>query len=165
MRAPFVFLLLLLAACGDPGTSGAICERTFEPYPDLISGRTRTKANATYLDAMALYAKGDYAGAKEGLKTFLAEQRDDQSAYIYLACCHLALDEPYEAELQLDHLERSNTLQFDDQIDWYTVVCWVCGDQLDRARAGAVRISGSKAHTYSKEAAALLEGLDAGQGK
>lgn len=162
MRSHFVFLLVVVSACGEKGPSGTLCERTFQPYSDLTAGRARTKANANYLEAMALYAQRDYAGAKDGLKTFLAEQRDDQSAYVYLACCHLALGEPYAAELQLDHLQRSNTLQFDDQIDWYTVVCWVCSDQLERARTGAEHIAISKAHTYSKDAATLLKGLDAG---
>ncbi|MBL7940586.1 MAG: hypothetical protein JNL43_14590 [Flavobacteriales bacterium] len=156
-----LLLLILLSACGTGGPTGTLCERTFQPYPDMISGRTRTPANGVYLDAMALYVQHDYAGAKEGLKAFLSMQRDDKSAYIYLASCHLALGEPFDAELQLDHLERSNTLQFDDQIDWYTVVCWVCSDQLDRAREGAERIARSKAHTYSNEAAELLKGLDA----
>ncbi len=166
MRPPFVlFVLLLLSACGDSGSSGSVCEQVFQPYPDMITGRVRTKANGPYLDAMALYAQRDYAGAKEGLTAFLQQQRDDRSAYIYLACCHLALGEPFEAELQLDHLERDNIVQFDDQIEWYTVVCWVCSDQWDRARAGAERIVGSKAHTYSKEAAALLDALEAGAGK
>jgi len=114
---------------------------------------------------MALYAQRDYVGAKEGLKTFLAQQRDDRSAYMYLACCHLASGEPYEAELQLDHLERDNIMQFDDQIDWYSVVCWVCSDQLDRAKTGAERIATLKAHTYSKEATALLKELEVKMGR
>jgi hypothetical protein len=144
---------------------GDLCARTFEPYPDLITGRARTPLNAAYLDAMALYAQGDYAGARDGLKPFLKVQRADLSPYIYLACCHLALGEPYEAELQLDHLERSSLLQFDDQVQWYTVVCWVCSGQLDRARTGAQRIVAARAHTYRKEAMALLEELGSATGQ
>ncbi len=152
-------ILVLGVGCTGGSEDRTLCERTFEPYPDLISQRTRTNLNATYLDAMALYAKGDYAGARDGFVPFLKVQRADLTPYIYLACSYLALGEPYEAELQLDHLQRSNILQYDDQIEWYRVVCWVCSDQLDRARKGAQAIVDGPAHTYKEEARTLLQEL------
>ncbi len=127
----------------------------------MISGRTRTGLNGSYLDAMAAYSSGNYADARDSLKSFLTVQRADLTPYIYLASCYLALGEPYEAELQLDHLERSDILQFDDQVEWYTVVCWVCSGQLDRARRGAERIVARSVHTYKNEAKALMEELPA----
>ncbi len=156
----FPLLFVVFCGCGPADAPGTLCERTFQPYPDMITGRARTGMNAAYLDAMALYAKEDYAGARDGLKPFLHDQRADLTPYIYLACCYIALGEPYEAELQLDHLERSQILQYDDQIEWYTIVCWVCSGQLDRARVGAQAIVDGKAHTYSKEAAVLLKELE-----
>lgn len=150
--------VLFLSGCSVP-EHGNLCERTFEPYPDLNSGRMRTNLNGAYVDAMALYNKGDFAGARDGLVPYLKAQRADLTPYIYLACSYLALGEPFEAELQLDHLEHSNILQYDDQIEWYTVVCWVCSGQLERARKGAQLIVSSPAHTYKKEAARLLNEL------
>ena len=155
--------LVFIVGCNASGEQD-LCKKTFEPYPDLISGRTRTNSNKAYLDAMALYSKGDHAGARDGFIPYLKVQRADLTPYIYLACSYLALGEPYEAELQLDHLKRSNILQYDDQIEWYRVVCWVCSGQLERARKGAEAIAGAKAHTYKREAAQLLKDLPANEG-
>lgn len=155
--------MVLMPGCGTDTAKGTLCERTFQPYPDMITGRARNGSNATYLDAMALYGKQDYAGARDGLKSFLHDQRADLTPYIYLASCYLALGEPYEAELQLDHLEHSPNLQYDDQVEWYTIVCWVCSGQLDRAREGAEGIVNGRSHTYKKEAADLLKELGSAQ--
>lgn len=152
-------LLGLLVSCGQGQDPEALCGRFFEPYQDMISQRTRTKLNATYLDAMALYNQGDYGAAKDSLEKFLDVQRADLTGYIYLACCYLALGDADKAELQLDHLEHSNILHYEDQIEWYTVLCWVCSGQLDRARSGAQRIADGGAHTYRKEAKDLIEAL------
>lgn len=160
MRWSLLLSVGLFFSCGPKAPEGSLCERTFEPYPDIVSSRTRTHLNEAYLDAMALYNRGDYAGARDGFIHFLKVQRAELTPYIYLASSYLALGEPYEAELQLDHLQRSNILQFRDQIEWYRVVCWVCSDQLDRARVGAQKIVTAKAHTYSNEARALLKQLD-----
>ncbi len=138
---------------------GTLCERMFEPYPDMISGRARTSLNGQYLDAMALYAQGELAGARDGLRKYIEIKGFEKTAHIYLASCYLALNEPFEAELQLDHLERASTMQFKDQTEWYTVLCWLCSEQDDRALTGSQRIATSTAHTYKAEAAKLLEEL------
>lgn len=155
-----VFVLLLLCGCSERGDSD-LCERVFVPYPDMISQRTRTHLNSTYLDGMAMYSAGDFAGARDSIEKFIRVQRADLTGYMYLACSYLALGDPYRAELQLDHLSKRDILHYDDQIEWYTVVCWVCSGQLDRARTGAERIVAKKVHTYSKEAGKLLNELQA----
>lgn len=149
-------LILLLSGCGGPDQED-LCEAVFQPYPDMISERARTTLNGTYLDGMALYAAGDYAGARDSIERFLRIQRADLTGYVYLASAYLALGDPYKAELQLDHLERGNNLHYDDQISWYTVVCWVCSGQLDRARVGATRIAEGPSHTYRADAKRLLQ--------
>lgn len=159
-----ILLVLGLVAC-DPAPAGDLCSRTFKPYPDMISGRVRTNLNGTYLDAMALYAKEDFRGARDGLKLYLEQKGFEQNAHMYLACAYLATGEPFEAELQLDHLEKANTMQFKDQTEWYTVVCLLCSDQLDRALAGAKAIATSKSHTYKAEAVQLVEELHVRQKK
>jgi len=153
-------LTVLLAACSG-SEQEELCASIFEPYPDMISERTRTHMNATYLDGMALYAAGNYEGARDSISKFLKVQRADLTGYMYLACSYLALGDPDKAELQLDHLDRSNLLHFDDQIEWYTIVSWVCGGQYDRARAGATRIAEGRSHTYRSEAKKLLKLLPA----
>ncbi len=157
-----LWLGLLLTACGG-SEKDELCAKTFVPYPDMISDRTRTPLNATYLDGMALYASGAYEGARDSITKFLRVQRADLTGYMYLACSYLALGDPDKAELQLDHLDRANILHYDDQIDWYRVVCWVCGGQFDRARTGATRIAEGRAHTYRSEAKKLLKLLPAPQ--
>ena len=156
------FLLVLavvcLLGCGT-APAGDLCIHTFKPYPDMVSGRVRTTLNGTYLDAMAKYSQEDYTGARDGLKHYLEEKGFEKNAHMYLACAYLATGEPFEAELQLDHLERASTMQFKDQTEWYTVVCLLCSDQLDRALEGAVKIASSKAHRYKIEAAQLVKDL------
>lgn len=156
---PLILLLVGLTGC-DPTPAGDLCSRTFDPYPDMISGRVRTNLNGTYLDAMAKYAEEDFVGARDGLKAYIHEKGFEKNAHMYLACAYLATGEPFEAELQLDHLEKANTLQFKDQTEWYTVVCWLCSDQKDRALEGAKKISSAKAHAYKAEAAQLVKALE-----
>lgn len=160
-----VVLPLGLMSCG-PGADGSdLCQDIFEPYPDMVSQRTRTTGNALYLDGMALYANEDYAGARDSLEKYLDVQRADLTGYMYLACAYLALGNADKAELQLDHLGRGNNLHYTDQIEWYRLVCWVCGGQLERARQGAQRIVDKGAHTYKREAMDLLDRLPKGPGR
>ena len=155
----FVVPVMILAGCGDSNTEEDLCAKVFVPYPDMISQRTRTHLNATYVDGMAFYSRGEYVQARDSITKFLDVQRADLTGYIYLACTYLALGDPYKAELQLDHLQKSNILQYDDQIEWYTVVCLVCSGQLERARAEAEAIVAKNNHTYTKEARKLLAEL------
>jgi hypothetical protein len=149
--------VLLLAGCGNKNEE--LCAKIFVPYPDMISQRARTPLNATYIDGMVEYSKGNYAAARDSIEKFIDVQRADLTGYMYLACSYIALGDPYKAELQLDHLGKRDILYYDDQVEWYTVVCWVCSGQLDRARVGAERIVAKGTHTYFKEAKKLLDEL------
>ncbi len=155
-RALLLGGVLALTACGG---DQATCDRFREPYPDLISGRQRTAKNATYLDAMAHYAAGRYAEAIPLLRRYLDQRDAHDGAHLYLACSLLEVGEPFEAELELDHLERSHLRDVRDQTEWYTVLCWLCSDQHERALEGAKGISGQPRHTYAAEARALVEAL------
>lgn len=162
MRWTVFVALLFLSACGGGSGGGDLCDRTFQPYPDLVSDRLRTKDNGVYLDAMALYVGKDFAGAAEGLETYLRRRDAERSARLYLACCYLALERPFDAELQLDRLEQSpQKADFKEQCEWYTVICLLCSNQTERAIQGAQAIAGVKRHTYATEAAALLKALTA----
>ncbi len=146
-----------LSGCGDGGSP---CHRHFEPYPDLVSGRMRTAENATLLDAMTYYAAGNYAAAATGLAAHI-EQHPQQAdvGYLYLANCDLALGRPYEAELQLDFLERWPGRTFRDEIDWYNALCLLCSGQDGRALDAARAIAAAPAHRYKQQAAALAADL------
>ncbi len=152
-----VWLAPLVLACGG----GDLCERTFEPYPDLVSGRVISNSNRTYLHAMELYNDAEYSQAADSLKAYLRMPGYIKTAHLYLSMCHLALGEPYEAELQLDHLRKSNLFNYRDQWEWYTVVCWTCSGQLDRALEGASKIATGRKHTYTAEAARLVKDIQA----
>lgn len=158
MSRSLLVFLLLLCACGNG--DGELCERFFEPYPDMVSGRVRSQDNAALLDVMSLYAQRDYAQAASGLEIYLKRRDADKLARLYLASCYIALDRPFDAELQLDHLEHSTLKEaFRDQCEWYTVVCWLCSDQPDRALEGARTIANAPRHTYRKEATELVKSL------
>ncbi|MFN6117566.1 MAG: tetratricopeptide repeat protein [Flavobacteriales bacterium] len=159
IRPAFVLLLTALLVGSGCGSTGTTCDRFFEPYPDLITGRVRTAKSAEYLDAMAHYREGRYAEAAPLLRSYLNARDAHDGAHLYLACCLLATGEPFEAELELDHLERSHLKDFRDQTEWYTVICWLCSDQRDRALEGAQGIAAKPRHTYAKEAEALVKAL------
>jgi hypothetical protein len=156
-RAAWSFLVLgMLTACEgrkDP------CTAFFQPYPDMVSDRFRTEKNAQLLDGMAAYGIGDYATAAERLKLHVENRRDDDAARIYLTCSYLAIGKPYDAELQLDFLEKSTRPGFRDQVDWYNALCWTCSGQYGRALEQCDRILAAKVHTYSADAARLKEAL------
>ncbi len=160
MRTPtIVALLALLLSTGCGSTPEAACEAHFTPYPDLVSQRVRTIYNDAFVDGMRLYAQQDYAGATSLLEEFAGRSNTDKSVHLYLACCYLATGRPYDAELQIDLLERGNLTQFVDEASWYTVLCWLCSGQEARARDGARRIAEGGRHTYKQQAATLLKTL------
>lgn len=146
-----------LMGCGDDASP---CEHHFEPYPDIITGRMRTEENATLLDAMTYYTAGNYAAAATGLAAHI-EQHPQQAdvGYLYLANCYLALERPFDAELQLDFLERWPGRTFRDEIDWYNTLCLVCSGQDGRALDAARAIADAPAHRYKQQAAALAADL------
>lgn len=159
-----IALLIALSsftACGPVNSETDACHRHFKPYQDLISGQARNPKNGPYLDAMVHYSAGDYAAAASGLETYLQQRGAARSANIYLACCYLALDRPYDAELRIDMLENSHERNFADQCAWYTVLCWLCSGQVERARTGAQSIAQAPRHAYKAEAARLLDDLNA----
>ena len=149
ITARCILLLVVTALCacrgeenkGNNGSGADLCLRTFEPYQDLISGRVRNEENARYVDAMVHYSAKEYAAAAEGLTRYLERKGAAKSAYLYLACCDLALGKPYDAELHIDQLEMSNVHDFKDQCEWYTVLCWLCSQQDERALDGAESIA------------------------
>ena len=93
------------------------------------------------------------------LETYLQQPNPNKAAHLYLANCYLAMGRPFDAELQIDHLENSHLKGFEDQCEWYTVVSWLCSDQLDRALTGARGIT-SRRHTYEREARDLVTALE-----
>ena len=162
MKTMFIGLLaaaLILAGC-DGAQDKDACKRYFTPYPDLFANTERTVRNGELLDAMAKYRTGDFAGAEELLKVYVKRPASKEIALIYLASAQLAQGRPYDAELQLDHLEASNLKNMSDQTEWYTLLCWVCSEQHDRAVVEARRIAGSGRHTYQREARDLLNVLE-----
>ena len=157
-RRPYLFLAVTGIACASP--SSTPCERFFEPYPDLVTGTARTAANAQLLDAMTHYTAGEFEAAVKDLQGFIeTHPQDADRPYLYLANCYLALGKPYDAELQLDFLERWPLKPFRDEIDWYNALCMVCSDQLDRALEQAQAIATAPRHTYRAQAQELVKAL------
>lgn len=160
MNRTLLLLPLLFASCAGRVDTDSLCTEHFRPYPDMISGQARNAKNSAYVDAMTRYKAGDYAEAGDMLQAYLAERRDaSKSAYMYLASCQLATGKPYEAELTLDRLEHSTEQGFSDQCEWYTVLCWLCSGQQDRALGGARLVASQERHTYKKQAVRLVEEL------
>lgn len=152
-------LLALVAAgtgCSTGNGNGNLCSSTFEPYPDLITGRVIRELHRSFLDGMEAYSRSDHDEAAEQLAAYVQQVQYNKAAHLYLANSYIALGKPFDAELQLDHLENSNLKDYVDQTDWYTVVCWVCSDQLDRALTGAQKIATGRRHTYTREAEQLV---------
>jgi tetratricopeptide (TPR) repeat protein len=158
--APVILLMLLLHPSCGTADDRELCDRYFEPYPDLISSRSTTRAHQGYVNAMSLYAEGDFEGALDSLKAYLRVPGFEKSAHLYVAMCLLATGEPEQAELHIDHLENSNIKGFRDQSEWYTLLSWVCSGQYQRALPEARRISGAR-HTYREQASALARDLAA----
>ncbi len=156
------FLMLVAAfglmSCG--GDRSNLCAHTFEPYPDLISGRVVNRSNRQFLHGMDAYRQKDYRTAVDSLHAYVGSPGFNKTAHLYLANAYLALGRPYEAELQLDHLRNSPQQLFRDEWEWYTVVSWACSDQADRALAGARRIADGRRHTYQEQARRLVKRLE-----
>jgi len=157
MHAIRVALLAgLLMGCGN--SDKALCEDFFEPYPGLITGRVVMETNRPFLDAMQAYRKGDHAAVVDTLESYIRMPGFNKTAHLYLANAYLATGRPYDAELQLDHLGNDPRGLYRDEREWYTVLCWVCSGQRDRALAGAKKIAARK-HTFQDEARRLVDRL------
>lgn len=155
-------LLFAMAGTGCMNGSGneALCESTFSPYPDLITGRVINERHIALLDGMEAYTKGDYKQATEHLSDYVETKGFNKAAHLYLAISYIALGEPFEGERHLDYLENSSIREaYKDQTEWYTVVCWLCSDQTDRALVGARKIAEGGKHTYKREAEQLVTKL------
>jgi len=158
VRTVFLFTVLALAmGCSDKQDP---CSRFFRPYPDTVSGRFRTDRNGPFLDAMAAYSRGDHATAAAQLKAYVDQDRSAEDAVrLYLACSYLAIGKPYDAELQLDFLEKSPLKGFNDEVDWYNALCWTCSGQYGRAVEQCDRIIAAKVHARKVDAEALKKAL------
>ena len=158
MRWSLLPLIVLLACTSNDGD---LCTRFYKPYPNMIGQRPRTAGNATLLDAMAAYDRGDFATAATGLSAAIEKDADDRLARMYLVSALLGSGEPYKAEMHLDFLERVPDETFKDQTEWYNTLCWLCSGQFDRAMRESTRIAALPTHTYKEEATALAKALTA----
>ncbi len=155
---PLVCAVLLVHACSGPATDP--CATFFTPYPDLYSSTERNANNARFLDALAPYQAKDYAAAATSLEAYVRITGANPMARLYLASSLLAIGKPYDAEMHLDVFERSRLKEAGDEAEWFTLLCWVCSGQKDRALPEARRIAAQKLHTYREQAAALAKALE-----
>ena len=154
---PALLLAILVSSCtqSDPAS---LCERFYSPYPDMVSGRTRTGANSEMLDAMAHYSQKDYPAAIEGLQRILDRDAGDMTARLYMASAQLAAGDPYKAEMHLDFMENVRASSFRDQVEWYDALCWLCEGDTAKA-AQQARWIASRPQTYRKQAQDLADAL------
>lgn len=155
MRSFLLPLILLGTACG----SGDACKDHFTPYEDLVSGRLRTESNAAFIDGMAHYTNGDFHEASTLLAAHVERSDHEPLPRLYLACSYLAMGKPYEAELQLDLIDRDDHDAFRDHVQWYRVLCHVCSGQGPRARTELELIVDKPRHTFHAQALELLSDL------
>lgn len=156
LLAPLAIALTVISCTSNDPTS--LCDRFFTPYPDMVGQRPRTSVNGDFLDAMALYSDEKYNDAIPALQRVV--DRDDQNfaARLYLASALLASGDPYKAEMHLDFLENYKARAFQDQVEWYNCLCWLCEGNTTKAEQQARWIA-SRPHTYRTEAGELAAAL------
>lgn len=155
---PLLLLAMGLMACKREQVADP-CSRFFLPYPDHVSDRLVTERSQGLVEAMAAYNAQRHEEAATLLKAHLDRFPQDHSARMYLASSYLATGHPYDAELQLDFLERTRQVVFKDPVDWYNALCWLCSGQTDRALQQAERIATQRRHTYKAQAQELVKAL------
>jgi hypothetical protein len=153
--------MMLAVSCADSAMEGSLCERNFEPYANLNKGIARNSINGALVDAMVPYDQGDHIAAVPLLEAYLTRPDAQEIANLYLASSYMATGRYFDAELRLDKAENSNSRQFKDPCEWYTVLCWLCTDQRPRALQGARTIATAKLHTYKQQAQQLVKDLEA----
>ncbi len=156
LTLPSVLLLLVLGVSCTTNDD-TLCKRYYVPYPDLVGQRQRTTQNASFLDAMSAYSRGEYAVAAEGLKTYVDKNEKDVTARMYLASALLGAGEPSKAEMHLDFIERSPNIGFKDQVEWYNALCYLCSGQYTRCLQQSMWIAQRPAHTYKEQAQELVD--------
>lgn len=161
MRSKFLIVasLCLVLGCGERDTVD-LCAKYSLVYPDIISGREETVRNKELMAGMQDYNKKDYTKAIAHFDKHLATFPKEAAAYLYKASSELQLQEPFKAELTLDHLERLPDPAFTDQMDYYNLMCLICSAQYERAQLLAERISNGRVHTYSEQAYEILSDLN-----
>lgn len=132
----------------------------FQPYTDLIGGQGANARNQDLVDGMEHYRNGEYAEALEKIQAYSGRERDIAAPYMYMGICQMALGESYKAELHFDHLDNIVPNGFVDQSEWYSALCLLYSDQIERCKSDLENIVQHKKHTYHKEATALLADLD-----
>ena len=162
MRPVNLFVLIvILASCKGPVSREDLFNSYFEPYLDLVSGQQVNERNVTLLDGMKAYSIGEYEEAIRNLNQFSSKEPDIAAPYMYMGVSYLALNKPFEAELMFDHLDNLQPNNFIDQSQWYTALCLLRSDQIDRCKEHLNTISTRPKHTYKQQAKELLADLDA----
>lgn len=153
----FLIGALVIASCGSPSTD--LCSKYNTLYPDLISQRVETLRNTELVQGGRAYAAGDYESAITHFTNYSDVYLHEPLPYFYKAICQLQLERPYEAELTLDMLETLKDKSFNDQAEFYNVVCLLCSKQNDRALALAKKINAKNRHSYSQQLNNIIDEL------
>ena len=153
------FTVIFLFAC-SPSDNSSLFDQYFEPYMDLISGQEVNDVNKDLMNGMRSYSAKEYENALEQLGTFSEKYPDHASPYFYMGICQMALGNSYKAELMFDHLDNIVPNNFIDQSQWYSTLCLLQSDQIERCKEDLNVIIAKGSHAYSSEAEALLADLE-----
>ncbi|MGB3463837.1 MAG: hypothetical protein WBA74_01145 [Cyclobacteriaceae bacterium] len=142
----------------DSVSNQPLFETYYEPYDDLITGRSDDRTDDTILLAMQYYNQADYSQAITYLEQI--DQHNKPLLSLYLGICYLNLDDYEKAHMSFDSALETDNL-FSKELRWYNALTYLKEGNTGKARLTLKRIINSPGKSgYVTKAQSLLDALD-----
>lgn len=127
-------------------------------YPPQYVERSQnnTTISEELRDGLVDYAEGNYKDALLSLESIKFSSDEIQ---IYIANCHIELNNYTAAKQVLNNIPASNSLKISENKDWYLIICELGLENKSEALNKLETIAGNSSHRFGNKANALIKDL------
>jgi TolA-binding protein len=126
----------------------------------LYSETSRSNSPETNLDAaIDYYNKGEFAKAREGFKSYLADHPVTPKLEFLNGAASMGIENYPEAKTSLKKVIDNNNNLFIEEANWDLALCYIKTKDISAAKEQLRKISKSESNKYSKEAKKILRHL------
>jgi len=113
--------------------------------------------------AMEAYYNQQYEVALQYLQAIEAQDQADADVYFQMGLCLMYQQRPaYQGALDaFAEAKKSDPARYQDEINWYSALCFILTNQLDAAKATLQKVADSPSSRKNKDAEKLLQTLSA----
>ncbi|MFK7925891.1 MAG: tol-pal system YbgF family protein [Bacteroidia bacterium] len=133
----------------------------YERFPNVANPLTRDSGSQTSLKDRA-YAKYEQGGYQQAIMLFdsLMLQEPSLTHQFYQGISAMEQNDWQLARTALEPVRTSDTSRFAKAAQWYIALIALQTDQIEQSKGLLSAIKADSSHPFTKEATAILEGLD-----